>query len=445
MLASREARMDVKLQLIEKYNMSLVSFSMNIAGEIKRTPLIELAFDYGYDKLIKRLGEPFTDVVQKDASGCFAALCYDIDAEELKKICVEIEDTEPLGRLFDMDVMNSAGIQLRRGDGRKCLICGGDAFSCGRSRSHGLEAVICRTEEILVEFATGYIASQAVSSLIEELELTPKPGLVDLNNCGAHSDMDYLMMRKSAFALEHFFAQALRWGYDNCDLESISRSKVKQLRNLGVEAEKRMFEITGGVNTHRGAIYGMGILLAASGSTMHRKGEIRENSKKISAALEVVNTSEDKASNGSKVKMNYGIGGACEEALQGFNTAFEAMKYFESALQSRECDKAYKRQNQEIEKYQAKAYEIKVSKLRTLMFILSKASDTNLVHRGGISGLEFAREEAMRILSLPDDELLNELTSLDEKFTDKNLSPGGSADLLAECLFLYKMKKAHVL
>lgn len=435
LLKSRDENALLKSEFIDRYKMPVVSVSMNIAGEIKRSPLVDLAFEYGYSRLIKELGEPKKSLVKCDFTGCFALLVFDLEAELLKSKCLAIEEELPVGRLLDLDVTDAIGMLIRRPDtkGRKCLVCGGPVFECSRARAHGLDDVIFKTQNILLDFASDKISKLAVSALKEELELTPKPGLVDQRNCGAHSDMDFDMMLRSAMSLKVYFENTLRLGFD---MNLSNHCELIKLRNLGIEAEKRMMHLTSGVNTHRGAIYGMGILLSALGNCLKHGGSLVYKSRKIAEGLfELKKCSSDLEcnkhvettkilmgkSNGELAREAFGRCGAEDEAMKGFPTAFAGACYLEDL----------------VNKYGRPTL---IAKLRSFLFILEKADDSNLIHRGGRKGLALAKTEARRIRKLDDDKLVNALEELDDIFIEMNLSPGGTADIYAQSLFLQKIK-----
>lgn len=435
LLKSRDENALLKSEFIDRYKMPVVSVSMNIAGEIKRSPLVDLAFEYGYSRLVMELGEPKKSLVKRDFTGCFALLLFDLEAEYVKSKCLAIEEELPVGRLLDLDVTDAIGMLIRRpgAKGRKCLVCGGPVFECSRARAHGLDDVIFKTQNILLDFASDKISKLAVSALKEELELTPKPGLVDQRNCGAHSDMDFDMMLRSAMSLKVYFENTLRLGFD---MNLSNHCELIKLRNLGIEAEKRMMHLTSGVNTHRGAIYGMGILLSALGNCLKHGGSLVYKSRKIAEGIfELKKCSSDLEcnkhvettkifmgkSNGELAREAFGRCGAEDEAMKGFPTAFAGACYLEDL----------------VNKYGRPTL---IAKLRSFLFILEKADDSNLIHRGGRKGLELAKTEARRIRKLDNDKLVNALEELDDIFIEMNLSPGGTADIYAQSLFLQKIK-----
>ena len=192
MLDARERRANAQSAMLASADASccLVSLSLNIAGDVKRTAKTRLLFDRGLD-LFDRLGFDGIERRVADANtGTEALLLVRADACAVKAACERIEDAFPAARLFDFDVLNKDGEKLSRAVPRRCLICGGPAADCARSRAHGLDAIKAATEALLDEFAADTLTYTAHSALERELRTTPKPGLVDLNNNGAHADMD---------------------------------------------------------------------------------------------------------------------------------------------------------------------------------------------------------------------------------------------------------------
>ena len=217
-LAARDARAEEQRKLLERFSLPLVCFTMNIAGPVKTSALIKRAFIEGCKQIEKSLKYAGLQVkYQKTlecAAGSTAFFVVQAQAEELKKLCVKIENDHPLGRLFDIDVLTDRGKIERCELGeapRKCLICDKQAQICGSRRAHSARELQAKTVEIIEAFFAKYdrvkIARNATKALLAELEVTPKPGLVDLENNGSHTDMNPEVFRKSAAALEPYWLE----------------------------------------------------------------------------------------------------------------------------------------------------------------------------------------------------------------------------------------------
>ena len=393
-LRARDTRADAQRQLLRAYRLPLVSFTMNIAGPVKSSPLIELAFDAGLAALYGTLGQPVTAEIIRPATGCEALLVYDRPAAALKAACLTLETTVPIGRLYDLDVLDVDGSKLSRPEPRTCLICGGPVTVCSRSRAHGLDAIVGRANEMLADFAAGYLAGLAAKALTEEVCLTPKPGLVDERNNGAHSDMDLPLFLRSIDALTPYFRQITAL--------SLSGADAAALQAAGLEAEAAMFRTTGGVNTHKGALFSFSVLLAALGRCLTKGGDVFAHAAALAAEL-----TPPQDTHGAAVTLRHQVGGARSEALAGFPTARQAAVLLQTH-----------------------------DPLTALLWLMAHTEDTNLYHRGGAEGATFVKEQAAAILAAPPEQRVTLTQALDDALIDRWLSPGGSADLLALALFL---------
>ena len=404
MLDARERRANAQSAMLQSADASfcLVSLSLNIAGDVKRTAKTRLLFDRGLD-LFDRLG--FDEIERRVAdgkTGTEALLLLRADAGDVKAACERIEGAFPAARLYDFDVLNAEGGKLSRNEPRKCLICGGPAADCARSRAHGLDAVKAATEALLDEFCADTLAFAAHLALERELRTTPKPGLVDLNNNGAHTDMDVPLFLLSAASLVPYFKTAVRLGLIDAGMEP--------LKAAGLDAERAMFAATNGVNTHKGMIYSMGLLLYGMGKALSFSGDAVAHAAalaKLDADERLARAQEKRDTNGAKVFVEYGARGAVGEAADGFFRA----QYCADRL-----------------KAHAASENPGALALLDVMIVLS---DTNLLHRGGTDGLTFVQSRAKEIAFLPENERIAALEALDDALIARNLSPGGAADMLA--------------
>ncbi|MBQ4469368.1 MAG: citrate lyase holo-[Synergistaceae bacterium] len=153
MLARREVRAREQQIFLAKYNSPLISFSMNIPGPIKTNELIRRAFDIGEILLLDSLAKIHAEILDfretHEDTGDELLLAVKSTPETLKDIAVNIEETSPIGRVFDIDVIDPQGNKLSRGTFRKCLICGKQAQECARSRNHSVQEMQQAIEELL--------------------------------------------------------------------------------------------------------------------------------------------------------------------------------------------------------------------------------------------------------------------------------------------------------
>jgi triphosphoribosyl-dephospho-CoA synthase len=264
------------------------------------------------------------------------------------------------------------------------------------------------------------IADQAVLALMRELAAWPKPGLVSYVDNGSHRDMDAAMMKASAEALRVFFAELARAGQEGADMA--------RLRAIGLRAEAGMLAVTSGVNTHRGAIFGLGLLCAAAGAVCEetptgaaiasvRLGDV------VSGrwAAEIGRGPIPLFSHGAQALRRHGAGGARAEAAGGFRSVYDvglpALQEGRS-LQPRDLD---------------------APSVQACFALIAAVHDTNLLHRGGADGMRFASEAAAAFLyegGVGVEDWRARATEVHAAFVARSLSPGGCADLLAMTLFV---------
>ena len=402
-LDARDSRAAAQQRLLSAWDRPLISFSMNIAGPVKHTPLIALAFRAATEDLRHALGSDLLACETVDAAtGPEALLVCAVPAGELKALTLRLEEERPVGRLYDLDVIGTDGSKLSRSAPRTCLVCGGPVGPCARSRAHGLPAVQAATDALLRDFAADHLADLAVSALLEEAELTPKPGLVDARSSGAHRDMDLELFRRSAACLRSYFREAVLLGLSRADC-------MPALQQAGRRAEQTMLDTTGGVNTHKGAVYAFGLLLAGLGSVLARGGDLFA----AAAALAEAGLPPEDTTHGSEAKRRYGASGARGEALAGFPHARRACGVLSGGGDLHAA----------------------------LLTLLAEVEDTNLLHRGGREGLLFVQNAAAEILAAPIRQRIRLLSELDDVCIARNLSPGGCADLLAAGIFLHRSRE----
>lgn len=429
-LEARERRSDLQKKLLATYNSTLVSYTMNIAGPTKNSPLIERAFFSGLTELTSMLGKDkiIFEYSLSEPQGCAAFIAVNMNADTAKNICVNIEESSRLGRLFDMDVIDSNGNKLERKRPRTCIVCGKIGRECAAGRLHPVEKIVAITTDIITgHFAlidSRQLGSLAVESLIEEVETTPKPGLVDLRNNGSHSDMDVNTFRDSARSLTPYFVECVEIGINTKN--STPAETFNQLRSIGIEAEKTMYKTTGGVNTHKGVIYSMGVLLGAIGRNWTPSEPIsdistitRETALLVKESVLTDLKSASGATAGERLFIERGVKGIRGEAESGFlSVTTTSLPAYENALK--------------------KGLSPNDAGVYSLLKLISTIDDTNIYHRGGSDGAIFAKGYAAKTLSGEFDTRLIE--EMDDRFIERNLSPGGAADLLAITYFLYKVK-----
>ena len=513
---ARDIRMEKTGRYFKKSTEGVILFLLNIPGSIKDSSLYRKVFNSGLRTIKYHLNKNCISYSVQEVvfpeSGTGPEAYISVAATDLlsvKKITAEIENSHPAGRIFDIDLFDKNLEQVKSGrEMRKCFICDRPAFECARSRKHPLHEVVENINKISENYFDSLIwkiAANASRAMMTEVLVTPKPGLVDRANSGAHADMDIFTFTDSTSALVKTFYDMASEGFsfgisekedletscseffpsgiikentaDNCSKEippegenncprintgNYSNSEddltqlLEPLRKIGRRGEKAMFEITNGVNTQKGLIFSIGILSGAAGylaaksrdeitpellcitgkkivkgiteKDFNRKtgSETKKNSNAdISSTMpEQKETGPDtlhqKITTGEKLFRKYGIKGARGEAEGGFRSSLRALTILKTHLENE--------------------WDLNLSLADTLIHIISETEDTNIPGRNSIKTLTYAEDKCRAFIKdggVFRDNGIEELEKLDKDFIDKNISPGGSADILATTLFLY--------
>ena len=264
------------------------------------------------------------------------------------------------------------------------------------------------------------IARLAVGSLYTELCLYPKPGLVSLVDSGSHSDMNAATFMRSLFSLRHYFR-------DIC-LAGLGDAPFARLKQLGIAAEKAMLKATRGINTHRGAIFSLGLLCAAAGRARAQGTPMTPAALRATMLIRwgeelamhaSAPSTPAAASNGLRVAAQYAASGAREEGALGLPSVFEIGV---PALQAS----------------RARGATMTMARIDALFALMAHISDSNVYHRAGPQGAQTVRTHARRFLEAggtANADWLGQALASHQVFVQRRLSPGGAADLLAtSCL-----------
>lgn len=436
MLDARERRAFRQQKLFAQYPIPMICFTMNIAGPVKNNPLIRKGFELGKQYLKEQLDSlkiiPAYFMEVNEPTGNEAYYLISADALFIKRITCSIEDGFEIGRLFDMDVLKPDGEKAERSRlglmPRPCLICGGPAVDCARSRAHTVEQLQTKTTRLLLNAIEKedamFAARLACRSLLYEVCTTPKPGLVDRDGNGSHKDMDIFTFMDSSSALWPYFETCTRIGRQTATQPP--KYTFEQLRFAGRKAEADMLSATNQVNTHKGAIFSMGILCAALGRLPREQWRFSDVILKECAAMArgLVAADFDKLTEetaittGQKLYLRYhisGVRGQMEEGLPAVRDV--GLPVLKEGI--------------------ARGLSINDAGCSALLALITATADTNLIARSSLFTQQEIVARIKKLLSespYPDKQTLYQL---DSEFVRENLSPGGSADLLAVCYFLY--------
>ncbi|MDD4505804.1 MAG: citrate lyase holo-[acyl-carrier protein] synthase [Sulfurospirillaceae bacterium] len=415
-LSNKEERVKRQKEFLSRFDgASLISLSINTPGSIKLSCESLTIYDEAFEAIQNHALPILHLFEQKNITGAEAIWVIQADATYLKTLTCKIESTHPLGRFMDIDVIDRQGVSLSRKalgyERRKCFVCEEDAFSCARSQKHTIQELNQMILEALLKHAFGtYITQCCVVAMQKEVELTPKPGLVDSSNSGAHNDMDIDTFYASIKAIKPYISQFLE-AQPLC---------FDTLRSVGVACEKAMFEATNGINTHKGMVFCLALTCGALSSLKARQQpftckDLKTQIQRLCEGLvEKDLLLAHPQSAGARFFYETGSLGIRGIAQSGFALVFDgSLPFFQ------------------IQK--ALIGEEKALKM-TLLWLMAQLDDSTLWSRGGAKGLSYVKTKAdeisLHVKNSPED-LDEYLSAFDKDLTQKHLSPGGSADLLA--------------
>ena len=257
------------------------------------------------------------------------------------------------------------------------------------------------------------IARLACDALRDELYTTPKPGLVDCHDNGAHKDMDLELMSKSIDALHPFFIKLALYG-SACG-EEFEVPDVQSVRNIGLEAEEAMLNATGGVNTHRGALFAIGLFTLAAGWCSARDEVIGSRQLRELVMQVAGQFTPTAGTHGNDAVNAHRVTGALDLAKGGYLQLFnEWLPAYRSYLDD----------------------DAQSARHRLLLLVMSQLDDTNVIHRVGYEQAQQVKREARELL---DNYTVHAMEQMNRDYIALNISPGGSADMVALTLFIHSI------
>ncbi|MEY8416617.1 triphosphoribosyl-dephospho-CoA synthase CitG [Tissierella praeacuta] len=278
-----------------------------------------------------------------------------------------------------------------------------------------------------------YISRLATKSMLFEVSATPKPGLVDRENSGSHNDMDFFTFLSSSIVLSPYFYECSMAGikFQEDDYKFL----LNNIRPIGIEAEKNMFCTTNGVNTHKGLIFSLGIIATAAGNLFKKKNTEQLDSREICSLIKSMSKDlteelyhldqKDNLTYGERLYKKYGVKGIRGEVESGFATVTKySLPVFKELI----------RENK---------YHINHILVQVLLHLISNTEDCNILGRNNMETLKYAQEKAKEAIEVggyltPEGKRF--VKQMDRDFVEKNISPGGAADLLAVTLMLYYLE-----
>jgi holo-ACP synthase CitX len=402
-LASREEKYQ-KIQFLKKNYKSVITVKTNIPGENKN-----IKISYTLIKLFKNLiPKSFVGkILFFDAyDGPYYLIGSNHDGDGIKSVLTLMEDSHSLGRFIDLDVFDGV-TTLSREVPRKCYLCNDVAFNCIRQKKHSVEELIEYIEQKTLEYFKSEVSRLIEESILLELNLHPKFGLVTPNTRGSHKDMNYKLMTKAKDTILPFLVKMYEVGWT-----SKLNTVFSKIRAIGLEAEQEMFKETNNINAYKGLIFNLGILVAAYGyifNNHHDLQNIYDVVESISKDI-LMDFDGSKKTFGQYAYEQYNILGARGEVHKGIPNVKNALSYLKNFSQS--------------------------SRIATLMYLISVTDDTVLLKRSKDIDRYKEIKNMFRIKINSSEE---EIFELDRYCIKHNLSFGGSADLLILAIFLKKI------
>lgn len=405
-LLDRENRQVKINKLLEKYP-SVISIHANIMGNDK------CLFESYY------LTNHFLSLVAKSVKGDTffyqgkdgPAYLIGTNEKKLKELLMKTENENALGRYIDLDVYENKNTSTSRKERRKCIICGDEVAVCSRLKRHSTEELLTVLRYELEKHLLKEMEALIDAAIIEELELEDKFGLVTKTSSGSHLDMDYHLMLKAKNAIVPYLVKAFELGYKAKDLKTI----LKESRPIGIEAEQKMFAVTKGVNCYKGLIFVFGIVLMSVGYTFRNLNgfeDIFANVKTI--AKDVLNSKTDPKTFGYLARAEHNFKGVLGEIQSGLSTVYDVcLDYIDKELSLND-------------------------KYVILKELILNSEDSVFLKRAGSLNNYYVYTQMLKNVDVTREFERVEFTKY---AIYRNLSFGGSADLLIVLFFILKIKK----
>lgn len=441
-LLDRDKRVAYQEHLLkENKDKTLVTIRINYPGIEKSNYITDNIVNTIYNEILTYYGKfiVFEDKY-KNKEGIVAHFLFDLDFVNVKKEMINVEEEHILGRCLDIDVYtlkNDKVIGISRSDlfkkPRRCFICDLDAKICSRAQTHTIDEIKNYFEVVYKNFkdsqkktdSLAYEVSQmALKAMISEVSTFPSFGLVSPISSGAHKDMDYYTFLNSAVAITPFLKKMFEVGYSYYSPEYI----FDAIRDIGKECEKKMFEATNNINTHKGMIFLMGISMAAIGKALYENKEFYQIQDIIKSMVKNILDDfkelhkKEKLTHGERLYLEYGFTGIRGQVQDGLSVLFDNIidNYINSDLKENDLY------------------------TQILIELMARVEDSTVVYRHDISTLRKVQSDAKDLLNMGGiftEEGRQKCHHLEDLYIKENISPGGCADLLAISILLIDVKK----
>jgi len=401
-LIDREKRILEINKYIDNYH--VVTLKANIPGPNKNINEAFILLDIFNEKILdfKPLKSFFID----GSDGRTYIYLFPKDTY-LKEEMIKLEETK-LGRFVDIDCFYKSNISIQRNIPRRCYICDNDARICNRLKKHSIKELLTFIKESIKSYFVDLICESYDFAIKKELDLDPKFGLVTRLTNGSHKDMNYDLMIKSSEAIKRYFIMMFEYTYKNKTIFEC----YKKSKELGILAEKEMFKTTNGINTYKGLIFSLGLIITAFGYIINNyniKENIFDLIKFMASPLK--NELGLKNTNGDIAYKEHNLGGARFEAINGYKTIYD-----------------YLIKNDNI-------YDSDIDITNALAYFIYNIDDTVLYKRAK------TYEKYLYIKNIFKDYKydLEYNKKITLEFINDNISFGGAADMLVSTIFIKRI------
>jgi len=405
-LKGREERAKLITSYLKDYSI-VISVKANMPGEDKNNYLSYLLIN-AFSFLIAEIKNDGY-VYDYNSDGPYLILLLKAgNSDKIKEQMINIEEKHDLGRLIDIDVYSN-GISLSRKNKRECIICGNTVTICMRNKKHNYQELISYIKAQVINFYRAKLEGLIDNSIMTELNLHPKFGLVTPKSSGSHKDMNFNLMIRAKNAIIPYFLDMFT---TSCEITN-SKVEIHKLVDLGIQAEKAMLLATNNINAYKGLIFNLGLIISAYGYKLSRfeLNSVFDVSKYFTFLL-YGSYEYNGNSYGDQAYRKYNVTGARGEALSGFINVQKGIKI----LQDLSWDNL----------------------MKTLIFYISSIEDTSFLKRAGTFTKYQEIKEKFKRLNITDS---FELKKLNDLCIENNLSFGGSADLLALSVFIWQISQ----
>ncbi len=451
LLQAKDKRAALRRGIAQKHLPS-VSLNLNIPGFPKSNEQLHVFFKHVLVDFQRYLtaNRIFFDSdnahCDTDIAGDFylVPIVSNINIKQLKELTEQFENAQPLGRLLDVDVTDAEGNPVSSGKAKMCYYCNENpAVVCMRQKSHSYESIRAKITEDVAAFLAEKkcesvcktLSADALKSLLHEVALAPKPGLVDRNNSGSHSDMDFATFVDSASVIAMHFRDIATYGYRFREDDILAA--LPYLRTKGLEMEADMFATTGNVNTHKGAVFLMTFALFISAKLVAENNYTHQQFRALLMQMNRGVVGNELQNKQMCLKQTHGE--ACFEKYGTKGTGIRGE--VEAGLPS-----LFLHALPTLEKYLHHFIftdrDLQNALIPTLLSIVAHSNDSNILYRKGEKVLLQLQKLAKKSLNTYNSEsFVNNYEQLINYCKQQYISPGGAADLLAISLFLWQVDR----